>query len=73
MKKSMVFEAVATLLLILLIFAIYVMIAGSAPTITEKWNTTVGRAPYLFVGDNDVLYVFSDNHISSIAPDGNVR
>jgi predicted transcriptional regulator len=73
MKKSMVFEAVATLLLILLIFAIYVMIAGSAPTITEKWNTTMGRAPYLFVGDNDVLYVFNDNHISSIAPDGNVR
>lgn len=42
MKKSMVFEAVATLLLILLIFAMYAMIASGGPVVKDQWNTTIG-------------------------------
>ncbi len=73
MKKSMVFEGVATLLLILLIFIMYAMITGSAPVIKEQWNTTIGASPYLYAGDNGMLYVFTSNSITSISRDGNVN
>jgi len=73
MKRSMVFEGVATLLLILLIFIMYVMITGSAPVAKEQWNMTIGATPYLYTGDNGMLYVFTSNSITSIARDGNVN
>jgi predicted transcriptional regulator len=73
MKKSTVFEAVATLLLILLIFTMYVMIAGSEPAVVDRWNTTIGLSPYLYAGDGGVLYVFNGNEISALAPDGSLK
>jgi predicted transcriptional regulator len=74
MKKGVMFEAVITLMLLLLIFAMYVMVAGSAPRAVSGWNVTIGtQAPYLYAGANDTLYVFSGNDISSIASDGTVR
>ena len=73
MKKGVMFEAVVTLLLILLMFLMYMMIAGSAPGVTETWNTTIGSAPYLYTGNNGTLYAFSGNNISMIGPDGAVK
>ncbi len=73
MKKSMVFEAVAALLLILLIFAMYAMIAGNAPIVKDQWNTTISPSSYLYAGDNGVLYAFNGNNISAIALDGSLK
>jgi predicted transcriptional regulator len=67
------FEAVVSILFILLVFAMYVMIAGSSPVVMDKWNTTAGPMPYLYTGDNGTLYVFTGNNITSMAPDGTVK
>lgn len=69
----MMFEAVAVVLAILLVFTMYMMIASSAPLVTEKWNTTAGGEPYLYAGDNGTLYVFNGNNITAIASAGSVR
>ena len=74
MKKGVMFEAVVTLLLLLLIFVMYVMIAGNAPQAVNGWNVTIGgQAPYLYAGDNGTLYVFSGNNVSMIGADGAVK
>jgi hypothetical protein len=70
MKKSMVFEAVAVLLLILFLFLIYAMIAGSAPVVKEQWNMTSGQVPYLYASEDGTLYLFNSDHVRAIAADG---
>ena len=74
MKKGVMFEAVVTLLLLLLIFVMYVMIAGNAPQAVNGWNVTIGgQAPYLYAGDNGTLYVFSGNNVSMIDAAGALK
>ena len=63
-----------TILLLLLIFVMYVMVAGNAPQAVNGWNVTIGgQAPYLYAGDNGTLYVFSGNNVSMIGADGAVK
>ena len=69
----MVFEAVAVLLLILLLFTMYVMVSGSSAAVKDQWNTTISPSSYLYVGDGGVLYAFDGNEISAIGPDGALK
>ena len=73
MRKSMVFEGVVVLLLILLLFVMYVMITSCSFTVSDKWDATIGPSTYLYAGNNGTLYAFDSNRISSIAGDGSVK
>src|SRR5271157_478264 len=76
MKKSMLFEAVAVLLLIVLIFTLYVMVT-SAPASPGQWtlsgyqvSSSFGQSMY--IGPNNVLYVVSGDKVDAISPDSRI-
>jgi predicted transcriptional regulator len=75
MKKSLVFEGFVTILLILLVFLLYVMVAGSAPDYNWMISGT-GPVSNLYQGNNGSLYAFTGtagDTIYSLDSNGTVR
>jgi predicted transcriptional regulator len=75
MIKSLVFEGFVTILLILLIFLLYIMVAGSAPEYNWVISGT-GPVSNLYQGSNGSLYAFmgvAGNTIYSIDSNGTIR
>ncbi len=59
MKKSMVFEGIVTVLLIILLFAMYLMVTGSSGR-TTNWEVKVGgRVWEATRGDYGTPYAFT--------------
>ncbi|HEY3421663.1 MAG TPA: PQQ-binding-like beta-propeller repeat protein, partial [Methanocellaceae archaeon] len=81
MKKGMLFEAVAVLLLITLVFILYVMIATGGPSTSGEWTLSgvivnPGNGIYgnnMFTGDDGILYTVDGKNVDAIGPDGNIR
>lgn len=69
MKKSMVFEGVAVILLILLSFLMLAMTLGGA---AEKQVPGVGELGHTLAGSGDTLYAFSGDRVSAIGKDGSL-
>jgi hypothetical protein len=73
MKKGMLFEAVVVILIILLSFILYLMIAGSP----EKQATPINGLGsdlfrFMYIGGNDTLYTVDGNDVVAISPQGSV-
>ncbi len=68
MKKSMVFEGVAVILLILLSFLMLAMVLSG----TEKQVPGVGELGHTLAGSDDTLYTFSGDRVSAIGKDGSL-
>lgn len=73
MKNARWFEATLVVLLIILTFTLYLFIV-STPSPAERWElNSTGNVDHMLIGDDDALYVFSDNNISAINRDGSLR
>lgn len=79
MKKSMLFEAVLVLLLIVLAFALYLMVAAGGPS-SGQWalSGVIGSPAYdtfgnIFTGNDGTIYTVDGSHIYAIGPDGRIR
>jgi predicted transcriptional regulator len=77
MKKPVIFEGIVAILLIILLFAMYVMVTGSVSPTNTGWvvagNDTISD---LYPAPDGTLYAFmgdTGNNISAIAPDGSVK
>lgn len=78
MKKGMLFETIVVLLLIVLVFALYVMVTTGGPS--EQWAVSgVISSPdgyaygNLLMGDNGTIYTVDGQNIHAIGPDGHVQ
>ena len=67
MKKSMVFEGIVAILLILLIFLMLAMLLGVSP---PKEVSGIGDINYTYASNDNTLYVLSDNTIRAIDGSG---
>ncbi|HEY3422894.1 MAG TPA: PQQ-binding-like beta-propeller repeat protein, partial [Methanocellaceae archaeon] len=71
MKRSMLFEAVTVILLIMLVFILYVMIASQGQG--SGWQVPVnGTITSMYAGDDDTLYAFAGNTIYALDKNGNL-
>lgn len=72
MKRSMLFEAVVAIFLIMLVFILYVMIADEGQG--SGWQVPVnGAISSMYAGDDDTLYAFAGNTIYAISKNGNLN
>jgi predicted transcriptional regulator len=69
----MLFEAVTVLLLIIMVFVLYVMVAGGGQG-SSGWQVTVnGTISSMYAGDDDTLYAFAGNTIYAIGKNGDLN
>src|SRR5271157_5022073 len=79
MKKSVLFEAILSILLIIFIFTMYLMVTSGSPSSTEMWsvpgiiaspdNTVYGN---VFSCDNGMLYTVDDKSIHALGGNGGI-
>jgi predicted transcriptional regulator len=79
MKKNMLFEAVAVLLLIFLIFLMYVMVTPNSSA-SQKWalsgvasNASGGVYNNMFIGNNGTVYTVNGTSVNAISPEGQLQ
>ena len=81
MKKGMLFEAVAVLLLIVLVFILYVMVATGGSSTSGEWTLSgVISNPEngiygdnMFTGDNGMLYTVDGKNVNAINANGSIQ
>jgi hypothetical protein len=73
MERHQLFEAALVLALISLVGLLYLAVVSTPPA-SNSWEAQAkGTIDYMFVGSDDVLYLFSGNHITAVGTDGRVR
>ena len=73
MKKGMLFEAIVVILIILLSFVLYLMIAGSPEKQVAPINgLSSDLFRFMYIGGNDTLYTVDGNDVVAISPQGSV-
>jgi predicted transcriptional regulator len=75
-KKSMLFEAVAVLLLLFLIFILYVMVTTGGPS-SGQWTLSgltiqPDTHPTMLIGPADELYLVNGEYVNAISPAGKI-
>ncbi|WP_174589705.1 winged helix-turn-helix transcriptional regulator [Methanocella conradii] len=75
MKKPMVFEGIVAMLLILLVFAMYIMVSGGARE--NGWDVDAGQQVWdVYPGGDGTLYAFlgpTGNTILALDDDGHIK
>ncbi len=70
MEKGKLFSITLLGTLVVLTAVIYSISAGGTDSGREQWKLPLNATPYMYVGDENRLYLFDNNDIYAINPDG---